>query len=109
MQPNASKENRAFIAVLADLGSDSVFEKGAVIVSEGERGGSLFVIHSGRAQVYASAAGERKVLIDEHGPRDYFGEMSLDGNVRSAPAPDMYSLDKENLRPTFPAMGNISR
>lgn len=84
VQPSTPEKNRAFIDALAGLGRDCVYEKGTVIVSEGARGGSLFVIRSGRVQVYASTSGERKVLIDEHGPGDYFGEMSLDGNVRSA-------------------------
>ena len=82
--PRKRLHDRASIDALADLGSSAVFEKGTVIVSEGERGGSLFVIRSGRVQVFAGADGDKQVLIDEHGPGDYFGEMSLDGHTRSA-------------------------
>lgn len=77
-------QGREFINALADLGTDTIFEKGVVVVKEGDPGGNVFVIRSGRVQVFSSDAGERRVLIDEHGPGDYFGEMSLDGHPRSA-------------------------
>jgi len=73
-----------FIELLAALGTDATFEKGAVVVREGEPGGNVFVIRSGRVQVYSTASGDRQVLIDQHGAGDYFGEMSLDGHPRSA-------------------------
>lgn len=76
--------DRDFVDALAALGIERVVEKGSVIVNEGETGGSLFVIRSGRVQVYSRASGDKQVLIDEHGPGDHFGEMSLDGSVRSA-------------------------
>ena len=67
------------------MGVERVYEKGRVIVNDGEHGGSLFVICNGRLQVYSRASGDKQVLIDEHGPGDYFGEMSLDGGARAAP------------------------
>ena len=82
--PTSPPQGRDFIGALGDLGVDTVFEKGAVVVSEGDPGGSVFVIRSGRVQVFSTDTGERQVLIDEHGPGDYFGEMSLDGHPRSA-------------------------
>lgn len=77
-------QGREFIDALADLGSDTVFEKGVVVVKEGDPGGNVFVIRSGRVQVFSTASGDRQVLIDEHGAGEYFGEMSLDGHPRSA-------------------------
>ena len=82
--PSSPAQSHDFIGALADLGVDTVFEKGVVVVSEGDPGGNVFVIRSGRVQVYSTDTGERQVLIDEHGAGDYFGEMSLDGHPRSA-------------------------
>ncbi len=76
--------DRDFVEALAALGVEHIFVKGSVIVNEGEHGGSLFVIRTGRVQVYSRTSGDKQVLFDEHGPGDHFGEMSLDGSVRSA-------------------------
>lgn len=80
---SSPEQVREFIDEFAGLGTDTVFEKG-VVVSEGDPGGNVFVIRSGRVQVFSMAAGDRQVLIDEHGAGEYFGEMSLDGHPRSA-------------------------
>ncbi len=83
-EPISPRSNADFVDALAALGTARVVDKGRAIVNEGEHGGSLFVIRKGRVQVYSCTPGDKQVLIDEHGPGDYFGEMSLDGSVRSA-------------------------
>ncbi|MEF9943079.1 MAG: Crp/Fnr family transcriptional regulator [Burkholderiaceae bacterium] len=69
---------------LAARGQWRVFPKNAVIINEGDRGESLFVIVSGRVKVYVSDDDGREMILDTHGPGDYVGEMALDGRVRSA-------------------------
>lgn len=60
------------------------FPKNAVIINEGDRGDSLYVILSGKVKVYVSDDDGREMILDTYGPGDYVGEMSLDGRPRSA-------------------------
>lgn len=69
---------------LAARGQTRTFPKNTVIINEGDRGDSLFVILSGKVKVYVSDDDGREMVLDIHGPGDYVGEMSLDGRPRSA-------------------------
>jgi len=69
---------------LAARGQTRTFPKNTVIINEGDRGDSLFVILSGKVKVYVSDDDGREMILDIHGPGDYVGEMSLDGRPRSA-------------------------
>ncbi|MDZ7653049.1 MAG: Crp/Fnr family transcriptional regulator [Burkholderiaceae bacterium] len=69
---------------LASRGAVRSFPKNTVIINEGDRGDSLFVILSGRVKVYVSDDDGREMILDQYGPGDYVGEMALDGRPRSA-------------------------
>ena len=69
---------------LAARGQIRTFPKNAVIINEGDRGDSLFVILSGKVKVYVSDDEGREMILDIYGPGDYVGEMALDGRPRSA-------------------------
>jgi CRP/FNR family cyclic AMP-dependent transcriptional regulator len=60
------------------------FPRNTVLINEGDQGDSLFVILSGRVKIYSSNEAGREFVIDFHGPGEYVGEMSLDGEPRSA-------------------------
>jgi len=55
----------------------------ALVVSEGDRTDSLYIILSGKVKVFLSEDG-RQVTLRQLGPGDYFGEMVLDEGPRSA-------------------------
>jgi CRP/FNR family cyclic AMP-dependent transcriptional regulator len=57
--------------------------KQALVVSEGDRTDSLFIILSGKVKVFLAEEG-RQVTLRQLGPGDYFGEMVLDEGPRSA-------------------------
>ena len=59
------------------------FPKNTVIVREGDRTDSLYIIVSGRVKIYVSEDG-KEVVLAESGPGEYFGEMVLDEGPRSA-------------------------
>ena len=69
---------------IASGGIVRIFPKNTILINEGDVGDSLYVILSGRVKVYASSAEGREFVIDFHGPGEYVGEMSLDGEPRSA-------------------------
>src|SRR5690349_18558883 len=69
---------------IASSGIVRAFPKSTILIAEGDVGDSLYIILSGRVKVYASNAAGREVVINFHGPGEYVGEMSLDGEPRSA-------------------------
>ena len=60
------------------------FPKNTVIVNEGDRSTSIFIIMSGRVKVFLHGKDGREVVLNVHGPGEYFGEMVLDEGPRSA-------------------------
>ena len=72
------------VQALAAHGVVRKFPKNAVIITEGDPSDSLYVILSGRVKVYLSDAEGREVVLNEHGPGSYVGEMAFDDMPRSA-------------------------
>ena len=60
------------------------FPKNTVVVSEGDRTDSLYIIVSGRVKIYVSDEKGKEVALNESGPGEYFGEMVLDEGPRTA-------------------------
>lgn len=69
---------------LALRGQVRAFPKNAVIINEGDRGDSLYIILTGKVKVYVSDDDGREMILDIYAPGDYVGEMALDGRPRSA-------------------------
>ena len=60
------------------------FPKNAIILNEGDRADSLYVILEGRVKVFVADAEGREVVLSTQGPGEYFGEIILDEGPRSA-------------------------
>lgn len=62
-----------------------MFPKSSVIINEGDESQSLFIIESGKVKVFLSDEDGREIVLNTHGPSEYFGEVSLlDSEPRSA-------------------------
>lgn len=72
------------IATLADGAIVRTFPKNTIVVTEGERSDSLYVILSGRVKVFVSDEHGKDLVINVAGPGEYFGELALDEGPRSA-------------------------
>lgn len=72
-----------FLAELARLGRLRTFRAGDLLIREGDRAGSLFLLQEGEVRVF-STENDRRVQINQHGPGAILGEMALDGERRSA-------------------------
>ncbi|MGA2549442.1 MAG: Crp/Fnr family transcriptional regulator [Burkholderiaceae bacterium] len=82
--------------VSTDLVSDEVLrriaEKGqvrsyparAILLNEGDPGDALYIILSGKVKAFAIGSSGKEVVYNVHGPGEYLGELSLDGQPRSA-------------------------
>jgi CRP/FNR family cyclic AMP-dependent transcriptional regulator len=60
------------------------FPKNAIVVTEGDRTDSLYIVVSGRVKVYVSDEKGKEIVLNEAGPGEYFGELVLDEGPRSA-------------------------
>jgi len=61
-----------------------VYQKGDVIVRQGEEGQCMYVVASGKVEVLVQK-GRKQVRMATLGPRDFFGEMAIfDSEKRSA-------------------------
>jgi len=60
------------------------FAKNTVVVSEGDRADSLYIVLSGRVRAYVSDDQGKEMFLSEAGKGEYFGEMALDEGPRSA-------------------------
>lgn len=69
---------------LAALGVQRRYRTHAMLIEEGDQGGSVYLVLSGRLRAFVSDARGREVTLGLHGPGEYVGEMSLDGGPRSA-------------------------
>jgi CRP/FNR family cyclic AMP-dependent transcriptional regulator len=60
------------------------YPKNTIVVTEGERSDSLYVILSGRVKVLVSDENGKDLVLNIQGPGEYFGELALDEGPRSA-------------------------
>ena len=72
------------IEKMAALATTRTFGKNAIIVSEGDETDSLYIVLAGRAKVFVADESGREVQLNQIGPGEYFGEVTLDGGPRSA-------------------------
>jgi CRP/FNR family transcriptional regulator, cyclic AMP receptor protein len=72
------------IATLAQGAIVRTFPKNTIVVTEGERSDSLYVILSGRVKVFVSDEDGRDLVLNVVGAGEYFGELALDEGPRSA-------------------------
>jgi CRP/FNR family cyclic AMP-dependent transcriptional regulator len=72
------------LKALSEQGALRAYPKHSVIVNEGDRTDSLYVIRQGAVKIYLADAEGKEVELATQGPGEYFGEMILDEGPRSA-------------------------
>lgn len=72
------------LRAIAATGVVRGFPRNTVLINEGDLGDALYVILSGRVKVFSSNEAGREFVIDFHAAGEYVGEMTLDGEPRSA-------------------------
>ena len=61
------------------------FKEGQTIVEQGKGGEGFFILVSGKAEATRLRADGTKVVVNQFGPTDFFGELALlDDGVRTA-------------------------
>lgn len=75
---------KALLEEIATVATVRPYPRNAIIVTEGDESDSLYVMLSGKARVYVSDEKGREASLNQMGPGEYFGEVTLDGGPRSA-------------------------
>jgi CRP/FNR family cyclic AMP-dependent transcriptional regulator len=81
---NAKGLSDTLLREIAATGGVKRYPANTVLINEGDTADTLFIILSGRVKVYAGNDSGKEVILNEHGPGEYVGEVPLDGGVRSA-------------------------
>lgn len=84
------------LCALAQRAAITSFRKGQLLIEEGQRGDTLYIILTGSVRAFSRGDTGREITYGEYGPGEYVGEMSLDGGPRAASV--------EALQPTRCAM-----
>jgi CRP/FNR family cyclic AMP-dependent transcriptional regulator len=74
----------AELKAMAEHGVARSYPKNTIIVAEGDRTDSLYIILEGRVKAFVSDERGHEVVLSTQGPGEYFGEMVLDEGPRSA-------------------------
>ena len=77
---------QALLDAIARHGGVRQFPAQSILINEGDTTDSLYIVLSGRLRIYASGENGREVVLAEHGPGEYLGELALDGERRSVSA-----------------------
>jgi CRP/FNR family cyclic AMP-dependent transcriptional regulator len=76
--------SQTLLDAIAPHGLTRSFPVNAILINEGDTTDSLYIMLKGRVKVYVSSDDGREVVLAEYGPGEYFGELSIDGEKRSA-------------------------
>jgi CRP/FNR family transcriptional regulator, cyclic AMP receptor protein len=72
------------IDALVALGVVRSYPKNTLLVQEGDKSDQLYVLLAGKLKVFLADDDGKEVVVDMLSPKQYFGEMALDAEPRSA-------------------------
>lgn len=81
---SADERYPAHVRSLAARGALRRYRKGSLLIQEGDHGDTVFIVITGRIQVFCIDTNDREISFGNFGPGEYVGEMALDGGPRSA-------------------------
>lgn len=83
-EQSARPDPASHAEALAARGNLRSFRRGTILIQEGDRGDTLYMVRSGRLRAYAAHPNGKEITLGIYGAGEYVGEMSLDGGPRSA-------------------------
>ncbi len=87
--------DKSELELLSSQAVTRVFPKHSVIINEGDASDALYVVNSGRVKVFLGDEEGKEIVLNTHGPGDYFGELAmLDNAPRSA---SVVTLEKASI------------
>jgi len=74
----------ALLAEIAQRAPSRTYLRNAIILTEGDESDTLYVLLASRAKVYVADDEGHELQLNQLGPGEYFGDVTLDGGPRSA-------------------------
>jgi CRP/FNR family cyclic AMP-dependent transcriptional regulator len=74
----------ALLAEIAQRAPSRTYLRNAIILTEGDDSDTLYVLLAGRAKVFVADEHGHELQLNQIGPGEYFGDVTLDGGPRSA-------------------------
>jgi CRP/FNR family cyclic AMP-dependent transcriptional regulator len=72
------------LAEIAQRAPSRTYLRNAIILTEGDDSDTLYVLLAGRAKVFVADEHGHELQLNQIGPGEYFGDVTLDGGPRSA-------------------------
>ncbi|MGE0803529.1 MAG: Crp/Fnr family transcriptional regulator [Lautropia sp.] len=69
---------------LLSVGTEKAYPKGARVISQGARSDFLYVLVAGSVKVFITAENGKEIVVNTLGARQYFGELMLTNELRTA-------------------------
>ena len=82
--PDASKISPELLAKLSDRGGQRSYARGEFLIREGEASTEVYILLAGELKAFTSDIDGRELVYNVMTPGEFFGELSLDGGLRSA-------------------------
>src|SRR5262245_41953146 len=82
--PNRFVLSKEELAAMTPHAVTRAYPRNAVVLNEGDRTDSLYIILEGRVKAYVADTDGKEAVLSTQGPGEYFGEMVLDEGPRSA-------------------------
>ena len=60
------------------------YRKGTIVIQEGDTGNTIYAVISGSVRSFSASWDDKEITFGVYGPGALFGELSLDGEPRSA-------------------------
>ena len=84
IDPKSVSLSEERLATLAKMGDLRAYQKGEILITEGDASDALYILVSGQLKVFTRDKTGREVVYNMLDPGEMFGEMFLDGGKRSA-------------------------
>jgi len=81
---DGAKISPELLARLSDRGGQRTFARGELLIREGEASTDVYILLAGELKAFTTDAGGREIVFNVMTPGEFFGELSLDGGLRSA-------------------------
>ena len=81
---NGSKISPELLAKLSDRGGQRSYARGDMLIREGEASTEVYILLAGELKAFCTDANGHEFVFNVMGPGEFFGELSLDGGLRSA-------------------------
>ena len=79
-----SKISPELLAKLSDRGGQRSYARGELLIREGEASTEMYILLAGELRCFTTDANGHEMVFNVMTPGEFFGELSLDGGLRTA-------------------------